>query len=283
VNTTNRVLAILGLFTVEQPEWTVEEAAKKMGVSVSTAYRYFGNLCRAGLLDPSPTGKYVLGPAVIESDRKIRLTDPLIKVGRPAMQRLVARSDSAGVAILCRIYRKCVMCVHQEARVLAESGINYERGRPMPMFRGASSKVILANLPSRTARWFFARYPEEIAAAGLGGDWDTVKVNLRCIRRAGLDITRGEVDNGRVGIAAPVFGPDRMVIGSVAMAIPDSEATPEFIANISTLVQAAGREINAALASLASGGVPEDRDAPASSEQPARSEGASFSEFQKSS
>lgn len=253
MNTANRLLAILNLFTVERPEWTVEEAGKEIGVAISTAYRYFRELSKAGFLDPFPGGRYILGPAVIENDRKIRLTDPLIKAGRPAMRRLIARSGSVGVALLCRIYRNCVMCVHQEPAALPENAVGYERGRPMPMFRGASSKVIFANLPSRTARWFFARYPEEIAAAELGSDWETIKVNLRRIRRAGLHITRGEVDEGRVGIAAPVFGRDRVVMGSVAMAIPESEATPEFIANISALVQAAACEIDAGLEFLPSG------------------------------
>ncbi|MBZ5695155.1 MAG: helix-turn-helix domain-containing protein [Acidobacteriia bacterium] len=263
MNTANRLLGVLSLFTVEKPEWTVEDAAKEIGVSISTAYRYFRDLCKVGLLDPFPGGKYILGPAVIENDRKIRLTDPLIRVGRPVMQRLVARSGSVGVALLCRIYRNCVMCVHQEARNLPENSVGYERGRPMPMFRGASSKVIFANLPSRTARWFFDKYAEEIAAAGLGSDWETIKVNLRQIRKAGLHITRGEVDSGLVGIAAPVFGPDRIVIGSIAMTIPESEATPQFIANISALVQAAAREIDAGLQLMSSGEIAHDADHPA--------------------
>jgi len=258
VNTANRLLAVLNLFTLEKPEWTVEEAAKEISVSISTAYRYFRDLSKIGFLDPFSSGRYVLGPAVIENDRKIRLTDPLIKVGRPAMQRLVSRSGSVGVALLCRVYRNCVMCVHQEATVLPENTVGYERGRPMPMFRGASSKVIFANLPSRTVRWFFSKYPEEIAGAELGSDWETLKINLRRIRRASIHITRGEVDAGRVGIAAPVFGRDKVVVGSIAMAIPESEATPQFVANISALVQAGAREITAGLQLSSSGEIVQD-------------------------
>lgn len=250
VNTASRLLAVLSLFTVEKYEWTVEDAAREIGVSVSTAYRYFAELCKAGLLDPFSGNKYILGPAVIENDRKIQLTDPLIKVGRPAMQRLAERSSGIGVSILCRIYRNCVMCVHQESRTTSENSIGYERGRPMPMFRGASSKVIFANLPWRSARWFFEKYPAEIRDAGFGADWETVRANLRRIRKSGVHITHGEVDSGRVGIAAPVFGADGNVIGSVAMAITESEATPEFVANIAALVQATGREIDAGLRHL---------------------------------
>jgi DNA-binding IclR family transcriptional regulator len=247
LTTSNRILSVIGLFTVEKPEWTVEDAAKGIGVSLSTAYRYFRDLSKAGLLDAFAGGKYVLGPAIIENDRKIRLTDPLVKVGRPAMERLIARAGGTGVALLCRVYRNRVMCVHQEPAALPENAVGYERGRPMPMFRGASSKVIFANLPSRTVRWFSEEYPEEIAAAALGSDWETIRTNLRRIRKAGLHITRGEVDTGLVGVAAPVFGPDGAVIGSITMAIEESEATPQTIANISALVQAAAREIDAGM------------------------------------
>lgn len=274
MNTANRLLGILGLFTIEKSEWTVEEAAKEIGVSVSTAYRYFRDLCKAGLLDPFSGGKYILGPGIIESDRKIRLTDPLIKAGRPAMERLVARSGSMGVVLLCRIYRNRVMCVHQEARVLPENAVGYERGRPMPMFQGASSKVIFANLPPRTVRWFFEKDPEEIAAAGLGTNWEEVKANLRRIRRAGFFISQGEVDPGRVGIAAPVFGPDKNVIGSIGMAVPQNEATPQSIAHISALVQAAAREIDAGLRLTSSGEAAGDYGLSPAFPEPAHNENA---------
>jgi hypothetical protein len=42
------------------------------------------------------------------------------------------------------------------------------------------------------------------------------------------------------------------------MAIPESEATPQFIANISALVQAAAREIDAGLQFLSFGEVVQD-------------------------
>jgi DNA-binding IclR family transcriptional regulator len=77
----------------------------------------------------------------------------------------------------------------------------------MPMFRGASSKIIFAHLSSRSARWFVLKHPEEVAASGLGADWEAIKVNLRRMRAAGVCITRSEVDRDRVGIAAPVFDP----------------------------------------------------------------------------
>jgi DNA-binding IclR family transcriptional regulator len=241
----------MGLFTPEKAEWTVEAASRELGVSVSTAYRYFRSLCKIGFLDPFAEGRYMLGPALIEYDRQIRMIDPLIKVGRPVMQRLVGQTGSLGIVILCRVYRDCIMCVHQEAHVLAENTVSYERGRPMPIFLGAG-KVILANLPSRMARMHFHRHTGDVTAAGLGTDWETVKANLRQIRRAGVVIARGEIDSDRVGVAVPIFNSKMAVLGSVSMALPQKEATPQFLASVSVMVQAAGREISVGLAVLSS-------------------------------
>jgi DNA-binding IclR family transcriptional regulator len=254
MSSADRLLAVLQLFTPERPEWTVETAASEIGVSISTAYRYFRSLCRVGLLDPYAGGTYVLGPAIIAYDRQIRIADPLVRVAAPLMRQLVAKAGHIGVALLCRVYRNRVMCVHQEAEGWPEHALGYERGRPMPMFRGASSKIIFANLPARTARWFFLNSADEIAASGLGTEWDSVKAALRRIRTAGICITRAEVDPGRVGIAAPVFDPSGKVLGSVGLAVPQADGTTQFIANATMLVQAAGREIDRGLVALSAHG-----------------------------
>jgi DNA-binding IclR family transcriptional regulator len=245
-------LSVLRLYTIHKAEWTVEEVAREIGVSMSTAYRYVRSLCKGGLLEPFD-GAYILGPAIIEYDRQIRMKDPMIRVGQPVMQRLIARSGGTGVALLCRIYRNRVMCIHQEVQSSSINIVSHERGRPMPMFRGASSKVIFANLPSRSVRWFFRKFGHKIAEAGLGSDWETVKARLRCIRKGRVLILRGEVDRSRLGIAAPVFGPNKNVLGSISFVMLQSEATDEAVANVSALVDAAAREIHAGLVNLHAG------------------------------
>ena len=250
MNTGDRLLSVLRLYTPDASEWTVEEAAGKLKVSVSTAYRYFRSFCKIGLLDPLESGTYVLGPAIVEYDRQIRATDPMIRAGLGVMQRLVARSGGSGISLLCRIYRNCVMCIHQEADPSSTIATSYERGRLMPMYRGASSKVIFANLPARVVRWHFARSAHQIADARLGSSLETVKANLKRIRREGVVVARGEVDSGRVGIASAIMGPKKNVLGSIALVILQRDATPEAIANYSALVEAASREMHVGMNNL---------------------------------
>ena len=81
MNTSDRLLSILRLYTFQKPEWTVEEAAKETGISISTAYRYFRSLRKIGMLEPLNGSAYTLGPAIVELDRQIRISDPLIRLG----------------------------------------------------------------------------------------------------------------------------------------------------------------------------------------------------------
>ena len=247
MSTADKLLAVLPLFTMERREWTVEAAAEALDVSGSTAYRYFNSLYRAGLLDPTSGGRYILGPAVMAYDRQLRLQDPLLQVARPVMTRLVKRNGGDGVALLCRRFRQQVMCVHQAFEHKPAHAVSYERGRPMGLLRGSASLVILANLPVRTLRALWREEAEEIGAIGLGDDWEAFRASLKKIRTAGVWVTHGQLDKGMIGVAAPIWQADRQIVGSIGIAVPESSTTPEEVAGTSALVQAAAREIDAGL------------------------------------
>jgi DNA-binding IclR family transcriptional regulator len=253
VTTADKVLSILGLFTVEKPEWTVEMAAQKLDLAVSTTYRYFRSLSQAGLLAAFTSGRYVLGPAITQYDRQMRLLDPLVTTAEPIMKRLAARAPPHAVVLLCRLYRDHVMCVHQESIHRPDFAISYERGRPMPLFRGAASKIILAHLPLRIVRGLHARHGPEMLQADLGASWEEVKARLRAIRTAGGAITFSELDVGMAGISAPVRGPAGEVVGSISFVIPARHLTQKIIGAARTELREASDEIHWGLRVLASG------------------------------
>ncbi|HEX6980856.1 MAG TPA: IclR family transcriptional regulator [Alphaproteobacteria bacterium] len=267
----DKLLFILRLFSAEQPLWTVEQAAPVLNVSLSTAYRYFRSLVKAGLLDPvGGSGRYALGPAIIELDRNIRLSDPVLRAALPTMQWLVAQIDRAGSLLLCRLYQDKVMCIHQQHATDGPHRISYERGLPLPMFRGAASKAILAHLPPRHLRRLYDAHPAQIAEAGLGASWDEFKDRLRTIRRNGLCISRGELTPGTTGLSVPLFSPQRQVLGSLSIAHRGAMDEPS-AARIGALLIAAGREIDAVIVA-ALGGTATSQGS-ASSSDPAHASG----------
>jgi DNA-binding IclR family transcriptional regulator len=248
LTTTDRVLGILRLFSIERPEWGVEEIARELELSQSTAYQYVRSLVEAGLIVGYKTGRYVVGPAVIELDRLTRRSDPFILAAQPTMARLSQAAAGRGMALLCRLYRRTVMCVDQRAEAPTRFAVSYERGRPMPLLRGSASKVILAHLPPRALKRFFEDEAQEIVRAGLGADWSTFRAHLRDIRQTPFHITRGELDPGLIGLSAPVFGPNEGVTGSIGLVLDNAMVGGDDVASLTAMVAEAGGSVTRALA-----------------------------------
>jgi DNA-binding IclR family transcriptional regulator len=167
----------------------------------------------------------------------------MLKAARAVMVELVQSAADGSTILLCRQFHDRVMCMHQVVGRGPQSPVSYERGRLMPLFRGATSKIILAHLPTRTLKSLFAHEAEEIALAGLGGDWDSFRRELAALRRAGVCISRGEIDAGRVGIAAPIFDSERAILGSLTFVLPDSRADDALLRQLAARTVAGAREI----------------------------------------
>ena len=214
-----RMLAVVDLFSERASVWTVERIAAALGYTRATAYRYIAELHDAGLLTRVGRGAYALGPRIIELDRQIRRCDPLLSVAEQVMPALL--HDNRGqVALLCNLFRDKVLCIHQAGhdRKLA---LSYERGRPMPLFRGATSKAILAYLPERRLTRLFLEHQPEIRRAGLGRDRAELFAALKAIRREGYALTHEDVDPGVIGVAVPLFAGEHAVIGSLSVVFPE--------------------------------------------------------------
>ncbi|RKP53618.1 IclR family transcriptional regulator [Pararobbsia silviterrae] len=244
--TSDRAFGVLKLFTLQKPSWTAEEMAAEMGVSQATIYRFIGALEDVGLIAPSRLGQYTLGPAIIQLDRQLQITDPLLHAAAPVMDDLRTYAPAGTAVLLCRSYGDTVLCVRQVFTQGPQPLVSYERGRPMPLFAGATSKVILANQPARWLRMLYANHAADAAAGGLGETFETFKLALTQIRKAGFLITRGEIDKGRVGIAAPILDEDRRAVGSLSYVVGD-DVEARACERLATIAQSGAREIEAAL------------------------------------
>ena len=250
-NSQERLLRLLSLFADEEKgEWSVDEASIHLGISASQTYRYFRTLASAGYISAYTTGRYVLGPAIIELDRKLRIGDPMIHAARSIMREMLSTAPSASIAILCRYFRGQVMCVHEEFETYQHHEISYERGQPRPLYQGAASKVILANLPLRQARAYFNHASDKFNQFGLGANWTEVKRSLRELRSQPAIITAGELGTSASGISAPIYD-DKRVLGSVSLVLPITVATEEVTSFLMPVVAAAGQEMTRKMQHLA--------------------------------
>ncbi len=245
-----RMLSVLDLFTEENSTWGVDDIAQQLRCSIPTAYRYLKLLTNAGLLAPEIGGVYGLGARIIQLDRQIRLTDPMLGRGIEIMQELTDQFREN--LLLCGYYGDKLICTAQ-AWTHQTILTSYARGRPMPLLRGAAGKVILAHLPTPRLRSLMLRDPRVIAEAGLGETWPAFREHLRAIRRDGHAVTYGEIDSQTAGVAAPILGERRQVLGSLVFAVPIINMQPERVQVLAAAVMDGARRLSASPGEAAPG------------------------------
>ncbi len=245
-NSLEKMLGLLDLYTADRPAWTAEQMAGQAKCSVATIYRYVKALTNSGLLAPASSGTFVLGARIIQLDRQIRLSDPLIAASRSWMTKLSKKFGEN--LILCSFYGSHVICIHEEWPDSSYT-TSYVRGNPMPLFKGAVSKVILANLPVYKLKSLMLYQAREIAAAGLGSDWVSFKSRLKEIRKDGYCVAAGEVDPGLTGTAVPLFGAERQITGALCLIQPlkrfSKETLPKRIEALKSASEAVSEEMSA--------------------------------------
>ena len=242
-SSSGRMLRLLDLFSPEQPLIAAEQIALALDVSTATAYRYAAALCESGLLARF-SGSFTLGPRIVELDYTIREHDPLLLAGLPVLRRL--RDRTGCDVLMTEMFGDRIIAVHHE-RGTDPTTVSFSRGRPMPLFRGAGSKVIVANLPALQVQRLHARHAEDAAASGLGADWPSFRAELAVIRRNGYTVSEGELDLQNVGIGAPVPHGTAALPGSVVAVMSRSRWEFADKALVAQVVVEAGQQIGAIL------------------------------------
>lgn len=215
-----RMLRVLDLFTKESPIWAVDDMGAVLGFTRSTIYRYVRELAEANLLFQVEAGRYALGARIITWDRQLRLSDPLVRAAQSLEPSFPCWSEQQ-VWLICRLFKDQVVCIHQHGKLFSE--VSYSRGSPRPLFLGATSKAILANMTSRQHSQLFLDNPNEVRASQLGQTWEQFRRSLQQLRRQGYVASAGEVDGGVYGLAAPIFDADGKVVGSISCVRPIRE------------------------------------------------------------
>jgi len=244
MNSADRLLTVLDLFSEAHPNWTAEEMMQTTGFTRPTLYRYLKSLREAGLVTSMPGGAFALGPRVIELDYLMNRADPLIAAGQGALHELSQLHPCS--AFLVRWYGRKILCVSAVVTA-ANPQSSYPRGRPMPLARGAISRAILAHLTKSEQEEIGGANLAEFARAGTGETVEEIRTTLRRTRREGVAIAHGEVTPGVVGIAAPVFDGGVGPAAALCFTAAGKDIDPQKITLLSARVRDLAQAISADL------------------------------------
>lgn len=202
---------ILQLFHSYGSPLHIDEILKETNVPRSSLYRQIKGLTQAGLLEPAGKGLYAPGWLADEISRvKEDSFDTLIETALPIMQEL---NDDLGESINLTAVKgsKVHVLAHLESKYKLR--YSYEEGQVMDIYRGASSKILLAYL-SDEHRQFLIDSSFSPAAR------EKLEQELAQIRNDAYALTNSEVDENAIGISAPILRGGRYIMGGLSIAAP---------------------------------------------------------------
>ncbi|MFN7288016.1 MAG: IclR family transcriptional regulator [Burkholderiales bacterium] len=215
MNSAERLFALLACFTEQAPVWETDALIAALGCTRATGYRAIKTLVDAGFLVKLAAGRYALGPRIVQLDWQLRSTDPVLRRAVPVMESLVEKTGFD--AVLSVLMGETLIDTHRASRQGSRLELGYGRGRPRPLFLGASPRVLLAHLPVTTQRRLQARHAVEVARCGMGQNWQEFRARLAAVREAGWSLSLGELEAHLGAIAVPVFGEEGTVVAALAL------------------------------------------------------------------
>lgn len=227
VRAVDRALDVLMAFTAEDNQLTAGQLSKRTGLSRPTLYRLLHTLELKGfVLSEGDPQKFRLGPAVGHIAHVWSSGIDLTAVAQDTMRR-VWEATGETVALFSRMgtERVCVAEMPSRQPLSFKRGVGYRERVAL----GASGRVILAYLDE-------AAVQAALASGPLPFERERFDAELQQIRERGYGVSRDELIQGAVAIAAPFFRAGGEVAGSLAVFGPAVRIEPERAAEYGRLL-----------------------------------------------
>lgn len=222
-----QTLAILTLLASQAGPLPAARIARELGLPRSTAYHLLSVLTERGFVAHLPQERrYGLGISAFELGTAYTRQEPLARLARPVLARLVDQVGESGH--LAVLHGRDVLYVVEE-RAPKRASLVTDVGVRLPSHLTASGRAILAALPPQQVTALFPSAAVFAAREGGGPDTPTALRRLLTeVRRDGVAHEYGEVTAGFASVALPVLDHNEHPVAGLALTwqVRDDVAEP---------------------------------------------------------
>ncbi|AJY73478.1 IclR family transcriptional regulator [Paenibacillus beijingensis] len=214
-----------------EKEVSVTEISRELEMPVQSVHRILVSLSQHGFVSQNnKTRKYKLGLCMMKYGFLMQDSLMLRSTARPFMEEL-SKQTKETVYLAMRENMEGVYIDSIDSSQALK--ISEPIGLRLPLFIGASNRVILAYLPQKTRERILADVDWSSVSSLKPLTREFIDKELEQIREQGYAVTSGEATEGTTGIGAPIFSYENTVIGSLNCAGPTQRFTSENIEKIS--------------------------------------------------
>ena len=229
-----RVLNILQAFTADEPELTATELCRKLGLNKSTVHRLAGVLEQRGFLwRDIRTRAYSLGPKILECVGTVLHQRDILSLSFPHMETLRDQTEeTVGLNVRIGKQRACIAQVESPH----ELRMRLDIGKPLPLYCGAASKVLLADMEPQEIEEIVGKTRLDALGPGSIQDPEELLRQLDAIRRQGYALSKEERIAGGITVAAPIKDRIGETVASLSVYGPLARTGVDRVANWVPLV-----------------------------------------------
>lgn len=244
MGTVSKALVLVELLRQSAEPLGLSEIARASGFDKATTRRLLVELATHGYVEQeSHTKAYVLGPALQMLGRTREQRFPLYRTIQPVVRAL---SEITGETVHAAEY--CAgslssICVEESAKA---NRVFLDIGQKLPLHATASGFAFLA-ASSDSFVETVCRRPFERFTATTPADAETLRGIVKVTRERGFSISNQSLEDGVSSVAAAIRGSSGRPIGTIAIAMPASRATPETVAEYGALVRSHANDVAARL------------------------------------
>ncbi len=248
ITTLAKAMLILDCFSQENTELGVRETARLVGLSSSAAGRLMTSMRDLGLLVQNPrTRLYSMGTRVLAWAGTYLAASDIATTAHPFLQEIHQSTlETVSLYVLEGNERVCIERLDSPQSVRFVVRV----GKRLPLYAGASGKVMLAFVPQHLCRQILKSTRLEKLTESTIVDAKEIENELRLIRQRGYAVSKGEWTPGATGIAAPIFDRSNELMGALNLSGPSQRFTDEVISQYAVQVCQVAAQISKALGSL---------------------------------
>jgi len=219
VRAVERALDVLLCFTAGS-EWGLTEIAGRIGLHKSTVHRLLATLEDRGFVTrDEATEKYRLGLRILELSANLSRSDDISVALLPEMERLRDQlSETISIYVRDRTERVRIQAVQSTQAIRRVAAV----GARLPLFVGASSKVLLAFAEPGVRGLVMSdpAWPAVLDPHAYGKQLDE-------IASLGYATSYEEREPGAAAVAAPIFNRAGKLVAALSVSGPSNRLTPE--------------------------------------------------------
>jgi IclR family pca regulon transcriptional regulator len=236
-----RGLAVIESFDRATAPLSLADVAARAGVDRAVARRMLLTLVELGLAHESQR-YYRLTPRVLRLGYSFLSQAGLDGLAQPFVKEVAERTgESCSIALLDDTD---VVSVAHTPSPVHKVGFTFRPGTRWPAYIMASGRVLLASKPDTEVRALLGRMQRKALTARTLVKIDAILEAIRHAREKGFALVDGELEEGLIGVAVPVYNRSGNVIASLNSSSSVTRTTTrKFSESVIPVLQDAAREM----------------------------------------